>query len=95
MADWPALDRYIFVKNKVLQHVNEKRTECDLSYLTHDLNLDKISKRFNELKVSSDKDISEEEVQQFVIKEFNLNVEDLNPPSKHSKAPMPNYKTIL
>jgi len=95
MADWPALDRYIFVKNKVLQHVNEKRTECDLSQLTHDLNLDKISKRFNELKVSSDKDISEDEVQQFVIKEFNLNVEDLNPPSKHAKAPMPNYKTIL
>lgn len=95
MADWPALDRYIFVKNKVLQHVNEKRGDCELPTLQHDLNLDKISKRFNELKVSSDKDISEEEVQQFVVKEFTLNVEDLNPSSKHSKAPMPNYKTIL
>jgi len=95
MADWPALDRYIFVKNKILQHVNEKRDECSISTRTHDLNLDKISKRFNELKVSSDKDISEEEVQQFVITEFNLKVEDLNPPSKHSKVPMYNYKTIL
>lgn len=78
-----------------MQHVNEKRNECEIPTLTHDLNLDKISKRFNELKVSSDKDISEEEVQQFIITEFNLNVEDLNPSSKHSKVPMFNYKTIL
>mmetsp|Transcript_57802 Transcript_57802/g.48839 ORF Transcript_57802/g.48839 Transcript_57802/m.48839 type:complete len:149 (+) Transcript_57802:852-1298(+) len=95
MADWPALDRYIFVKNKILQHVNEKRSDCEIPTLMHDLNLDKISKRFNELKVSSDKDISEDEVQQFVIKEFNLDVEDLNPLAKNAKVPMYNYKTIL
>jgi len=71
--------------------MNEKREEMNLSKISHDLNLDKISRRFNEIRLSQE-DLTEEEIQNTVHAEFQLNNKDINMKGKDRRE---NYKIIV
>jgi len=85
MADWPPLDPYIFCKINILSHINAKREETlGANVITHDLTLDRISRRFNEMRLSLPEK-TEEEIQEMVRKEFNVSNVDLGQKGKEPR----------
>lgn len=74
LADYPPLDPFIFCKKHILSQINEKRDELGPYRINHDMNLDSISNRYNELQLASNLD--EASTTQLIRKEFNLSDTD-------------------
>lgn len=89
MADYPPLDPLVFCKIEILKLINVKRDELGLTRIHHDLNLDKISRRFNEIRLSSE--LSENEIRDIVNAEFNITNVEIGPKGSSRE----NFKTFL